>query len=227
MNRNAAPADGDFQGVFAAAPVSLWIEDYSGIKALLDTLRAQGVADLAGHLSAHPEIVDSAMAHLHVLDVNDYTLRLFRAESKAQFLGRLSDVFRSDMRGHFAAELVQMWSGDLRYETEGVNYARDGTPIDILLARCARTGQEQSWARVLVSIVDISGRKRADRALAASERYARGLFEHSPVSLWVEDYTGIRTLFAKLRAQGVEDLARHLRAHPDLVQQCIASIRVI
>lgn len=227
MSRTATPASSDFRGVFAAAPVSLWIEDYSGIKALLDALRAQGVTDLAGHLSAHPEIVDAALAQLHVLDVNDYTLRLFRAESKEQFLGRLSDVFRGDMRGHFAAELAQMWAGDLRFETEGVNYALDGTPIDILLSRCALPGHEQSWERVLVSIVDISERKRADRALAASERYARGLFEHSPVSLWVEDYTGIRTLFAELRAQGVEDLARHLRAHPEFVRKCIASVRVI
>jgi PAS domain-containing protein len=117
--------------------------------------------------------------------------------------------------------------GDLRHETEGVNYALDGTPIDILLSRCALPGHELDWERVLVSIVDISERKRADRAVASSNEYANGLFEHSPVSLWVEDYTGIKRLFAGLRAQGITDLARHLRAHPAFVHECIASIRVI
>jgi len=227
MSDHGSAAIDDYRGVFAAAPVSLWIEDYSGIRALLDRLRATGVADLEPHLRAHPELVDEAMAQLRVLDVNDYTLQLFKAETKPQFLSRLTDVFRGDMREHFAAELVQMWGGDLRFETEGVNYALDGTPVDILLRRCALPGHEQSWSRVLVSIIDISERKRAALALAASEAYARGLFEHSPVSLWVEDYTGIRALFGALRAQGIDDLARHLRTHPEFVNQCIKSIRVV
>jgi diguanylate cyclase (GGDEF)-like protein len=218
----------DFQGVYAAAPVSLWIEDYSGIRRMFDALRAEGVSDLVAHLAADPGVVDTAMRAIKVLDINDYTLQLYRASSKQQFLGRLDQVFRDEMRVHFAAELAQMWGdGDLRHETEGVNYALDGAPIDILLSRCALPGHERDWSRVLVSIVDISERKRADRALAASEAYARGLFEHSPVSLWVEDYTGIKRLFAGLRAQGVHDLARYLRTNPDFVQTCIASINVI
>jgi diguanylate cyclase (GGDEF)-like protein len=227
MNSASVTAPADFQGVYASAPVSLWIEDYSGIKALFDRLRADGIADLALHLETHPEVVDAAMRQIRVLDVNDYTLKLFKAQSKSQFLARLGEIFRGDMRSHFAAELTQMWSGDLRHETEGVNYALDGTPLDILLSRCALPGHEEDWSRALVSIVDISERKRAGRALAASNDYAQGLFEHSPVSLWVEDYTGIKRLFSALRERGVTDLARHLRSHPDFVQACIASIRVL
>ena len=227
MTRAAGTLSIDFKGVYDAAPVSLWIEDYGGIRSLFDELRAAGVTDLAAHIAAHPGFVDAAMACIKVLDVNDYTLQLFRAESKDQFLARLGEVFRADMRVHFAAELVQMWTGDLSHEIEGVNYALDGTPIDILLRRCALPRHEQDWTRVLVSIVDISERKRADLAIAASEDYARGLFEHSPVSLWVEDYTGIKRLFAVLRAQGEQDLARYLRANPDFVQACITSIRVV
>ena len=227
MNGDPVTHSSDFQGVYASAPVSLWIEDYSGIKQIFDRLRADGVADLQLHLATHPDLVDKAIREIRVLDVNTYTLQLYRAQSREQLLERLDDVFRDDMRIHFAAELAQMWTGDLRHETEGLNYALDGTPIEILLRRCALPGHEADWSRVLVSIVDITARKQADRAVAASEEYARGLFEHSPVSLWVEDYTGIKHLFAELRAQGVSDLAKHLRAHPDFVNRCIRSIRVI
>lgn len=52
---------GDFQGVFDAAPVSLWIEDYSGIKSMFDGLRAAGVADIALHLQQHPDMVEGAI----------------------------------------------------------------------------------------------------------------------------------------------------------------------
>ena len=88
----------DFQGVYASAPVPLWIEDYSGIKRLLDRLRADGVADLRSHLATHPELVDTAIREIRVLDVNTYTLQLYRADSREQLLERLDDVFRLGSR---------------------------------------------------------------------------------------------------------------------------------
>lgn len=224
-----APSE-DFKGVFDAAPVSLWIEDYSAIKSILDDLRARGVVDIATHLAANPSLVDDAMRAIRVIDVNDFTLELFKASSKPAFLARLDEVFRGDMRVHFAKELEQMWSGAVTHRTEGVNYTLDGTAIDVLVSRRALPGHERDWSKVLVSIVDISDRKRADRTRDASETYARGLFEHSPISLWVEDYAGIKRRFASLRAQGVieaSDFARHVRQNPGFVAECIASIRVI
>src|SRR5262249_54745762 len=98
----------DFRGVFDAAPVSLWVEDYGGIRALLDELRARGIDDLGSYLATDPAFVERAMAAIRVVDVNDATLALFRAPDKAALLARLADVFRGDMRAHFAAELVQM-----------------------------------------------------------------------------------------------------------------------
>ena len=44
----------DFEHMFELAPVSLWLEDYSALKRLLDQWRAQGVTDLQAHFSAHP-----------------------------------------------------------------------------------------------------------------------------------------------------------------------------
>jgi len=226
MSRDST-SDSTIAGVFDAAPVSLWVEDYSGIKAIFERLRSTGVTDLAAELARKPALVDEAMRAIRVLDVNAFTLTLYRAPSKASFLSRLHDVFRDDVRLHFADELVQMWEDGLRHETEGVNYALDGTPIDILLSRCALPGHEQDWSRVLVSISDITARKEAERARADSESHARGLFEHSPVSLWVEDYTGIRRLFDALRNAGVVELGPYLRLHPGFVHECIAAIRVI
>ena len=38
-------------GIFDLAPVPLWLEDYSGVKALLDGWRRAGVTSLREHLS--------------------------------------------------------------------------------------------------------------------------------------------------------------------------------
>ena len=41
--------------MFDLAPVSLWIEDFSAVKALFEQWRAEGVADLKTFLAGNPE----------------------------------------------------------------------------------------------------------------------------------------------------------------------------
>ena len=36
------------------------------------------------------------------------------------------------------------------------------------------------------------------------------VFDLAPVPMWMEDYSGIRTLFDQWRAEGVEDIRRFL-----------------
>ena len=45
--------DTDFELMFESAPISLWLEDYSGVKDLFDRWRAQGVTDLAAQGACH------------------------------------------------------------------------------------------------------------------------------------------------------------------------------
>ena len=46
--------DGDDAEMFNLAPVSLWLEDYSGLKALFETWRQAGVTSLRDYLNEDP-----------------------------------------------------------------------------------------------------------------------------------------------------------------------------
>ena len=46
--------------MFDLAPVSLWLEDYSALKALFDAWRAEGVTDLRAHFAADPRAFTNA-----------------------------------------------------------------------------------------------------------------------------------------------------------------------
>lgn len=59
------------------------------------------------------------------------------APSRDALLANLHRVFRDEMRAHFRTEPEDMWEGRLEMGIEGVNYALDGTPIYIKLARRA------------------------------------------------------------------------------------------
>jgi diguanylate cyclase (GGDEF)-like protein len=219
--------DLDFHDVYQHSPVSLWIEDYSLIRRQLDEIRAQGVSDFAAYLDQHPHVVESCMASIEVLDVNDYTLKMFRAPSREVLLANLHRVFRDDMRTHFRHELEDMWEGRLELGIEGINYALDGTPIYIQLSRRALPGHEHDWSRILLSLVDITERKRALDRASENERYAQGLFEHSPVSLWLEDYSAVKAWLNDLRAGGITNFARHLSDNPQVVTESLKLLKVL
>src|SRR5687767_5643339 len=53
------------------------------------------------------------------------------------------------------------------------------------------------------------------------------MFDLAPVSLWLEDYSALKTLFAQWHEEGVADLRAHLAADPARIAQCSACIRVL
>jgi diguanylate cyclase (GGDEF)-like protein len=124
-------------------------------------------------------------------------------------------------------ELAQLWAGRREFFSNTFNYTLSGQRLDIELKGSILPGYEKSWERVLVSTVDVTERESARRRLAASELYARGLFEHSPVSLWVEDFGRVKLLLEEVRERGITDLRVFTDVHPEFVDRCISEIRVL
>lgn len=219
--------DRDDATMFDLAPVSLWLEDFSGLRALFAQWRAQGVSDLRTYLRADRARIAQCTRELKVLKVNRCTLELFGAPDQQTLLARLDQVFRDDMLDRHVEELVQLWNGAHSYASQTVNYTLDGRRLDVNLQVRVLPGHEQRWDRVLLSLEDLSARERDRRALQRSERYAQGLFEHSPVSLWVEDFSAVKRLLDEVREQGIEDFRVFTDVHPEFVDRCMAEIRVI
>jgi diguanylate cyclase (GGDEF)-like protein len=195
--------------LFEYAPISLWEEDYSEQKRYLDGLRASGISDLGTHLAEHPEIVTESMARLRVIKVNRKTLQMFGAASEAELLANLDRVFRDEMRTHFYDEMLAMWHGELEFACDGVNYTLGGEAIEIHLHWAVLPGAETSYDHVLVSIEDITQRKKAEdylkylgthdvltslynRAYFAEELARLGRGRRYPVSLIMADLNGLK-----------------------------------
>lgn len=206
--RTGVPDD-YYRMLFEYAPISLWEEDYSQVKAYLNKLRAKGVEDLDAYLDENPQAVTECMERIKVLNVNRKTLELFAAKNQAELVAHLDVIFRDEMRLHFKNELVDMWQGRLAYEREGINYALNGRTIDINLHWTVLPGYENTLGRVLVSISDITARKKAERYLTylgthdvLTGLYNRAYFEEErerlyhgrrfPVSVLIGDLDGLK-----------------------------------
>ena len=53
------------------------------------------------------------------------------------------------------------------------------------------------------------------------------MFELAPVSLWLEDYSAVKTLFEQWRREGVTDVRAHLRGGRERVEECSRLIKVL
>lgn len=219
--------DTDFEHMFELAPVSLWLEDFSALKQRFDRWRAEGVIDLRAHLLADPQRVRECSASLKPLRVNQRTLEMFAADSADELFAQLDRVFRDDMHARFTNELEQLWSGASGFDNHTVNYALDGRRLDVVVHARILPGHETTWGRVLVSLEDVTAQTQSTQRLEQSERYARDLFDHSPVSLWVEDFSAVKRLMDDVRARGISDFKTFLKVHPEFITRCMQEIRVI
>lgn len=150
---------------FEQAPVSLWVEDFSQIRLLLNEVREQGITDFRTFIAVHPEFVTRCMAEIQVLNVNRYTLQIFKAQSMTELLSRLDDVFRDEMRLSFAEQLMDLWEGQLFQQREVQNYALDGNLLYMHMQFSVFEGHEEDWSMVLLALTDITARKKAEAYL--------------------------------------------------------------
>ncbi|UGS88432.1 sensor domain-containing diguanylate cyclase (plasmid) [Ralstonia wenshanensis] len=212
---------------FDVTPTSLWLEDYSDLHRLFAQWRAAGVTDLQRFLEENVSRVAACSACIKVLRVNRRTLSMYAAPDAETLTARLADVLRDDMLEAHVGELVQLWSGESSFESRSVNYTLDGRRLDILLKGVVLPDHEQPWDRVLVAVDDITELEDARRRVAASQLYARGVFEHAPVSLWVENFSTIKMLLDEVRMQGITDFRTFTDVHPEFVERCMQEIQVL
>jgi len=215
------------QAMFELAPVSLWLEDYSELKVLFETWRAAGIVDLRELFKADPARVHECADKIRILSVNGKTHSLFESRNLEHLVANLGAVFRDDMMETHGEEMIQLWEGHHEFSNVSVNYSLNGRRIDIQMTGRILPGHEDTWSRVLVAIEDVTERETARRSLALSARYAEGLFTHSPVSLWVEDFSAIRQLLEEVRSQGITDFRVFTDVHPEFVERCMSEIRVL
>jgi two-component system cell cycle sensor histidine kinase/response regulator CckA len=169
-----------YRTLFADSPVSLWEEDFSGIRRHFDRLRALGVSDFDEHFTANPDELADCVESVRVVDVNRATLELYGAESRSQMLAGLDRILGDEGREVFRRSILALARGERSWESEGVNYTLNGDPIRLALQWSLAPGAEQTWSRVLVSAMDITDRTRVADALREAEARFERIFRSAP-----------------------------------------------
>ncbi|MEN9558796.1 MAG: hypothetical protein RLZZ502_7 [Pseudomonadota bacterium] len=218
----------DYQLLFEHAPAALWLEDFTEVKAYFARKRAEGVEDLLAYFQSHPGEIEICARAIKLVAVNKQTLILVKARDINEINANIDRIFGTEMKKTLMHDMNKLWQGATHYVSDNmVNYALDGTPIEVQLRCQILPGSEESWAEVLYSTEDISQRVSAEKARYEAERYAKGLFVYSPVAIMVQDFSHIKGLMDDVRQQGIEDFRTFLNVHPEFVEECMRQIRIV
>ncbi|MGB2954619.1 MAG: diguanylate cyclase [Anaerolineales bacterium] len=175
-------SEGRFRSLFNESPISLWEEDFSEVKKVLDKIAED--EDVVERLINDDDLVNQCMELVKILDVNQATLDLYNAKSKSDLLASLPRILVEESLTEFRKELISLASGKNSHECEIKQKKSSGEVIDGLLRLSLPPGYEKTWERVFISIIDITDRKQTEKKLrflsfhdALTGLYNRGYFE--------------------------------------------------
>jgi len=132
MNEHQSPDD-EFRHIFDEAPVSLWVEDLSDVKKIIDQLRASGVDNLRAHFENHPDIVSTCAKAVKVIQVNKATLDMYGADSEKQLFEGIDKTFTEESYEVFKEELIILADGKSSVASEAVTKTLTGEPVHVLI----------------------------------------------------------------------------------------------
>ena len=154
-----------YRVLFEDSPISLWEEDLGVIKAYIDELRQAGITDFRTYFDQQPEVVRHYANLARVVAVNPATLRLYQAADQEEFFNRMETVFREESLATFKEELIAIAAGQTHFEGESVHYTLTGSRIYVTLNWSVVPGYEQTYGKVVVSLIDITAYKETQARL--------------------------------------------------------------
>jgi len=191
-----------YRYLFEDSPVSIWEEDFSGVKTHLEKLRDNGVSDFKKFFEDYPEEISHCVSLIKILDVNNQALKLTKASSKSELFEKFDCILDESIARVFLPEILNIAEGKTEFEWEGINKALDGTPIFVNLRWTVVEGYEQSLSKVIVSMIDVSKSKKAEAELLASEERYRNLVDNLGEGIVIIDQN-TRFLFANHSANEI------------------------
>ncbi|MCB2224823.1 MAG: response regulator [Actinobacteria bacterium] len=232
-----------YERLFEQAPIALWEEDFSSVAQWLQSLRRRGVEDLRAYLEAHPGEVDRAVSLVRVVDVNTAAVNLIEAEDAATVIGPLDPRnYTDETRPSLLEQFLTVWEGRSEMTTEVQGRTSTGQPIEAIMRWAAPLDPagQPDYARVVVSIDDVSDAKAVQRELAgaltslqAREEQLRTMVVAAPVVLLTIDRSGAILQAEGSGLEGIPDGDEMLGAsifaryadHPEVVEAFVAARR--
>ena len=164
-----------YRRLFEAAPVSLWEQDWSGIKQLVERLQSDGIKNVRKHLKQHPELIKTRADVSVLIDVNSETLRLYGATDKKAFIDTVQNAPWQQRDSGLLDRIQGFLDGKRRVVIESEGTRIDGTKFPIRITTEIVNDDIEDWSRIYTSDQDITEEVETAKRLEAYQGELRSL----------------------------------------------------
>jgi diguanylate cyclase (GGDEF)-like protein len=166
-------SDHRYHVLFHSAPVAMIERDASQLKGYIEELRHQGIDDLEAYFNENPEEILTCMQKVKTIDFNRAFMDLLDADNRQALSFGMPWGDPEEFR-ELAREVILMIAGGvIGDERERVITSLKGRRKTVITQALAVSGHEDTLARLIITLIDISKRKAAEEALRESEHQFR------------------------------------------------------
>ena len=154
-----------YKNIFDFSPVGLCEEDFSEVKIYIDQIKKKYRLDLQSVFDQLPEEVFNCWRRIKRIRVNRAQLAVFDVKTEKEYSTYMQETY---MPAPARSLLLTFESGVTRFERETEIVAKSGKKKNLKVNRVITPGSEKSWAKSLISCIDITELKKTQENLKTS-----------------------------------------------------------
>ena len=188
-NREITRTKNRFQRIFDDAAVVLFEAEFTAFYSELAELKNRGVGNLYSFFTRQSEELSNLSNSVKILDCNGAALTLYGAVSKEELLLAMNNGLQVLSVDGIGKIIDAVDNGGSRLEWEAINTRLDGRQMNVLISMKPSHAFCES-RKIIISVVDVTERKRYIEELRMSEDRFRTLFDSAASGIAMLDIDG-------------------------------------
>jgi PAS domain S-box-containing protein len=210
-----------FQNVFNSASIALLETDFSAVKTAIGRLAAASRPDFGQFLDRQPQEIYRLAELTRIKDINPAAVKLFQAPHKEALLRELPQIMAGIESEVLKIIFLALAEQKLQVNQETVSHTLKGQPVHFVLSLNFDHACE-NYESVIVSLFDITDRKKSEEALRLSEDRFRTVFNRAASGMALinpdGNYWQVNSALCYMLGYGQEELVNRAWKtiiHPD------------
>ena len=179
-----------YRNLFEGAPISLWAEDWSGVKVIVDNLRAGGIDNIGGYLDERPDVALQMSSAIRILDTNSASLKTYGAATKEELVSEIGRRLKQRPFHNFPSRIGAFVEHETPMVFEGADRRMCGEQMYTRITVQIPDDRWHDWSWVNIVVEDITTHRQAEIALRKSEARLRAIMDNAPMGISLKDTEG-------------------------------------